>query len=297
MGVISNIFGFVLNHIYLLVQNYGLAIILFSVLLKIVLLPLSINEQVTRRKTAKIQGQAREIEKKYKNDPQRKHQEVMALWKREKFNPLLGCMGPLVQMVLILAIFFLVRNPLTYMRNIDAYEIEEFREVVIAAEGEDFIDGRFAEVSLVRYARSQGYTDSPFYINMDFLGLDLSNVPSEDWANPAVHIIPGLVVLATSVSMKLTMSMNQKKQVNKEIVLDKDGNPEKQEPDLTQQMSRNMMWMMPIMMIIVCFNAPLGLSLYWLLNSILMITVILILNKVLFSKEDKEEIEGGEENG
>ena len=289
MGVISSVFGFILNHIYILVQNYGLAIILFSILLKIVLLPLSINEQVTRRKTARIQGKAREIEKKYKNDPQRKHQEVMALWKREKFNPLFGCMGPLVQMILIMAIFFLVRSPLTYMRHIDAAEIENFRNVVIEEEGEDFIDGRFAEVSLVRYARNQGYTDSPFYINMDFLGLDLSNVPSEDWMNPAVHIIPGLVVLATTVSMKLTMSMNQKRQEKKEIVLDKDGNPEKQEPDLTQQMSRNMMWMMPFMMILVCFNAPLGLSLYWFINNILMITVILILNKVLFSKEEIEE--------
>jgi len=281
----------------MLIQNYGLAIILFSILLKIVLLPLSINEQVTRRKTAKIQGQAREIEKKYKNDPQKKHQEVMALWKRENFNPLFGCMGPLVQMLIILSIFFLVRNPLTHMRQIDPAEIERFEQVVIEAEGDDFRGGAFSEISLVRYARNQGYTDSPFYINMDFLGLDLSNVPSEDWMNPAVHIIPGLVVVATAVSMKLTMSMNQKRQGKKEIVLDKDGNPEKQEPDLTQQMSRNMMWMMPFMMIMVCFNAPLGLSLYWFINSVLMITVILILNKVLFAKEDKEEIEEGEKNG
>jgi len=278
----------------MLVQNYGLAIILFSILLKVVILPVTIKEQIVRRKTAKIQGQVKEIQKKYKKDPQKMHRETMDLYKKEKMNPFSGCMPAIIQMVLIFAMFMLVRSPLTYMRDIDDYTLQNITEEIRYELGDDAISPRFPEISIIRYVNSVGDTDSELYIDMRFLGLDLSNTPIEDFRNPTVYIIPAMFVVSSMISMKLVMSINQKSQAKKEVVLDKDGNPEKPEPDMMMQMSKNMMWMMPILTVGIVFNAPLGLALYWLTNNILMITVILILNKILSSREEKEN--GGQED-
>lgn len=83
----ANIFGYVLNFIYGIVNNYGVAIILFTILLKLIMLPISIKQQKTMKKSAKIQGQVKEIQDKYKNDPTRMNQEVMDLYKKENMSP------------------------------------------------------------------------------------------------------------------------------------------------------------------------------------------------------------------
>ena len=83
----ANIFGYVLNFIYNIIQNYGLAIILFSILIKLVLLPLSIKQQKTMKKSAKIQEEVKAIQDKYKNNPEKLNQETLALYKRENMSP------------------------------------------------------------------------------------------------------------------------------------------------------------------------------------------------------------------
>ena len=83
----ANIFGYILNFIYGIVNNYGLAIILFTILLKLIILPISIKQQKTMKKSSKIQVKVKEIQDKYKNDPVRMNQEVMNLYKEENMSP------------------------------------------------------------------------------------------------------------------------------------------------------------------------------------------------------------------
>lgn len=83
----ANFFGYALNFIYGIVNNYGVAIILFTILLKLIMLPISIKQQKTMKKSAKIQGQVKDIQEKYKNDPTRMNQEVMDLYKKENMSP------------------------------------------------------------------------------------------------------------------------------------------------------------------------------------------------------------------
>ena len=103
MGSVSNLFGYALNFIYEMIQNYGLAIILFSVLLKIILLPFSIKQQKTMKKTAELQVKVKEIQEKYKNDQMKLNQEIMDLYKKENMSPLSGCLPSIIQIILLLA--------------------------------------------------------------------------------------------------------------------------------------------------------------------------------------------------
>ena len=149
MGSISNLFGYILNFIYELVQNYGLAIIIFSVLLKLILLPLSIKQQKTMKKTAKIQAKVKELQEKYKNDQLRMNQEMMDLYKKENMSPFSGCLSSIIQILLLLAIFGLVRSPLTYMKKVDMDTINNYKTEM--QQNEKTISASYPEISILKY--------------------------------------------------------------------------------------------------------------------------------------------------
>ena len=126
MSLLANLFGYVLNFLYNLVNNYGVAIILFCVVLKLITLPISIKQQKTMKKSAKIQAKMQEIQEKYKNDQVRMNQEMLDVYKQEKMSPFSGCLSSIVQIIVFLAVFYLVRSPLTFMKKVDPEIISNF---------------------------------------------------------------------------------------------------------------------------------------------------------------------------
>ena len=295
MGSISSLFGYILNFIYELVKNYGLAIIIFSVLLKLVLLPLSIKQQKTMKKTAKIQKKVKELQEKYKNDQMKMNQEMMDLYKRENLSPFSGCLSSIIQIVLLFAMFGLVRSPLTYMKKIDTDTLNNYVVEIKQEVGENSISRNYPQISILKYVTTHKTEEDPLYINMDFFGLDLSNIPQENWQDWTVYIIPVLYVLTTMISMKITTKMTSADTKKEDIIEikneeDKDKNKDK-EPDpqdMAAQMNKSMSWFMPIMSVSIAIIAPLGLALYWLVNNILMIAERLIINKCLKSEEEEQ---------
>lgn len=288
MGSVSNLFGYALNFIYEMIQNYGLAIILFSVLLKLILLPFSIKQQKTMKKTAELQVKVKEIQEKYKNDQMKLNQEIMDLYKKENMSPLSGCLPSIIQIILLLAMFGLVRNPLTYMKKIDTATIENYKNEIIQEVGENSISKSYPEISIVKYVNENKEKSDIAYINMEFLGLDLSSIPQENYSDLKVFIIPVLYVLTSMISMKISTNTPQKKDKDKEIIKEesKEVKKEQEELDMAAQMSKSMSWFMPIMAVSISLIAPLGLALYWLVNNILMIFERLVLNKILDSKKE-----------
>ena len=119
-------FGYVLNFIYNLINNYGFAIILFTIFVKLLLLPISIKQQRTMKKSAKLQEQVKAIQFKYKNDSQKMNQEMMNLYKSEQMSPFSGCLSAIVQIILLLSVFYLVRSPLTFMKQVPKETIENY---------------------------------------------------------------------------------------------------------------------------------------------------------------------------
>lgn len=290
MASISSLFGYILNFIYEMIQNYGLAIIIFSILLKLILLPLSIKQQKTMKKSAKIQVKMKDIQEKYKNDPTKMNQEMMDLYKKENMSPFSGCLSAILQIVLLFAMFGLVRNPLTYMKKIDSTTIENYKAEMQQELGENSISTTYPEISVLKYVNNYKTTEDPLYINTNFFGLDLSNIPQENWKDPTVYIIPILYVITSIISMRITTNMTNKKEDNKIIEIEKNENKEKEESpeDMAMQMNKSMSWFMPVMAVSVSIIAPLGLALYWLVNNILMIAERLILNKFLKSEEEEQ---------
>ena len=119
---------------------------------------------------------------------------------------------------------------------------------------------------------------------MNFLGLDLSKVPSQNFSDPKVYILPILYVITSVLSIKITNNMQGKKKKKTVEVLDKSENPEEQSMESMEQMTKSMNYMVPIMSISIAFIAPLGLALYWFVSNLLMILERVITDK-FFNKE------------
>lgn len=290
----ANIFGYILEWIYLLVKNYGLAIIIFSVLVKIVMLPISIRQQKTMKKNEKIQKELKILQIKHKGNPERLNQETMELYKRENVNPFGGYFTIIIQFILLISMFYLVKSPLTYMQKIDNNVIENKIVEIKKVNGEDSISQGYPEMSVIKYLKQNNDTENQMYINMDFLGLDLSKVPQENFGDWKVFVIPVLYVISSILSIKLTTNMTNKKKEKKEkneekALLTEENKAEMDQEEMAAQMNKSMSLMMPILSVSVSLIAPLGLALYWLINNIIMMIERLMLNK-LFSKEEEENV-------
>jgi len=276
----ANMFGYVLNFLYSFVENYGLAIILFTILIRIVLIPLTYKQQITMRKSAKIQEKLKKIQEKYKSNPEKFNQETIELYKKENMSPFSGCFSAIVQIVLLLSVFYLVSSPLTYMKKVDTEVINQYKDEIKVQQGE----GQGSYYPEINIIKEKGSTDEQVSINMEFVGLDLSTVPTADLSNWKVYIIPVLYVISSIISMRISTNMAKKK---KEEVSE---TTENTEMDTMERMNKNMMLFMPIMSVMISFIAPLGLALYWLMNNILMILERIIITKHLDAKEDTKNV-------
>lgn len=290
----ANTFGYLLVIFYNLINNYGLAIILFTIFIKLVLLPLSIKQQKTMKKSAKLQEKMKVIQFKYKNDSEKMNQEMMNLYKSENMSPFSGCLTSIIQIILLLSIFYLVRSPLTYMEKIPTEDINKYVGQ-LQEEGKE-VSNVYPEIDIIReydYLKEKNPNDENIdkaNLEMNFLGLDLSKIPQQNITDYTVYIIPILYIISSFISIRMTTSMQEKQRKEKQLIDGKTGEEESEdkkenEMDAIMQSNKMMSWMMPIMSISIAFVAPLGLALYWLVSNILMIAERLVLDKIIKTEE------------
>ncbi len=306
MGTIANLFGYVLNFLYNWLQNYGFAIILFTILLKAIMLPISIKQQKAMKKSQKLQDEINKINLKFKNNPEMIQRETLELYKREKVSPFSGCLSSILQLIIFISVFYLVSRPLTYMKKVDASLINNYEQIV--TEQNDNQKLNYPEIAIIEYVNKMDLSDgqdnleqkkeeyNQLHLNMNFFGLDLSMVPSQNYKDIKVFIIPALYVIITFVNIKITNNMtnNKKKNENdvktlaeKNDVSDDNkktssDNDESMEDSLNQ-MTRSMNYTIPIMSVAIALIAPLGLSLYWLVSNVLQ-----MLERFIITRVDKE---------
>lgn len=280
MSFLANLFGYLLNFIYGIVNNYGTAIIIFSIIVRLILLPISIKQQRTMKKTAKIQEKLKQLQFKYKNNPEQLSKETMELYKSEKMSPFSGCLSAIIQLLLLLSVFFMVQSPLTYMKKVDKDVIEQYKQEISENNSQEN-RSVYPEIEIIR---KKGSIDDKVSINMNFLGLDLSSVPISNVSDPRVYIIPVFYVVSSIISIKISNNMNIQQKKKEEDGEEKENN----ELDAIAQANKNMLYFMPIMSVSIALIAPLGLALYWLMSNVLMIVERLLINKFIVEKEEED---------
>lgn len=253
---LCNILGFILKALYDLVQNYGVAIILFSVIFKLALLPLTISQQRTTEKTAKLQDKMKEIQDRYKNDPEKANEAIMKIYKEEKINPLGGCFSAIIQIILIFAMFYLVKSPLTFMLKLPEEQINAYVEE-LKQEGTNIKENdAYKEIYIIK----SGKLSTENNINMNFLGINLSDIPKENFNDIKVLIIPALYVLTSFLSLRYSTAQLNKKKKETEKTNDNKTDKENSLEDTMQMNNKMMSLMMPLLSVSIAIIAPLRIS-------------------------------------
>jgi len=287
MGVISRALGQILVFIYenLAFESYGLAIILFTIFVKLLLLPLTIKQYKSSMKMQEIQPLIREIQRKYKNDPQMQNQELLKVYQEHNFSPTSGCLLALIQLPIMVSLYYVIREPLTYMFNMTKDQIEALvNELNQAANGLSQINMKSIYYQIEAALRS-GKLD--VVENIGFIKFDLGKIPKLNFTEDVATylpllLIPILAVLATYFSSKLMMMRTQSV---KDSANSKNSKNQKQD-DMSASMNKSMMWIAPIMTGIISFQAPAALGLYWLTSNVFQIIQEFIINKFIMKKKE-----------
>ncbi len=278
LSYIPKFLGLILNFIFenIAFKNYGLAIIIFTVFIKFILLPLTIKQFKSTAQMQEIQPIIKELQRKYKNDTAKLNEEMMKVYAEHKYNPASGCLPMLVQLPILFSLIYVVGQPLTYMLNKSATEVKALLDTVPEALR---IKGIYSQIGAINYHK---------IIDMDFFGFDLGLVPT--WRPDILFgsqmaqylpllLIPVLSVVTTLVSSKLMMIGTMKR--NSSNGETKDG-----AQDMSVAMQKNMMFIAPLMTLWVSFQFPAGLGLYWLVGNVFQIFQQLYLNKYILNKKE-----------
>lgn len=300
---IANLFGYLMNFIYGIVQNYGIAIIIFTILTKLLLLPLTRKQQKSLEKAQELQPLVQELQRKYGNDQQKFTEEYQKLLKEKNMTMMsgMGCSGCLLQLLqipIIFGMFYMMMNPLTNILKLDETEIEKYKQEVQqikvteaveelnktadlytekelqdlikkAEETDYFANNRYYQIEIMKYKN---------LVNMDFFGLNLCDITLRNKENIVLWIIPILSVIFTFITTRLTApnKQNDDKKAKAEDKAMVPSNDELPMPDM-----RMMNLMMPFMTGYIAVIVPQGVGLYWVTSNIIGVIQQLILKKKL----------------
>lgn len=278
-GFLAVPLGWILKVIYLLVQNYGFALLLFTLVARLLLLPLNFKQQKSMVQMNLIKPKLDAIQKQYANNQQKMSEETMKAYKKYGINPAAGCLPLLIQFPILFALYDVIRRPLTYMWRAPAEEITKLIEKFKIASPEN-VNG---QIELAKKLFDAGHE---WGINFNFLGLDLSMTPKLDLSSPTLGIsliwlVPIIAALTTWLSSKLmNVGMDkEKKEENSKPVSTRPPRPGEKKTDSTAQTANTMTNIMPFMTLWFAFIVPAGLGLYWIAGNLIQIAQQYIVNR------------------
>ncbi len=308
--IITRPMGFIIDFIYDLVQNYGFAIIIFTILIKLILMPLAIKSQKAMRKQQKLQPFMAELNKKYANDKEKLQAETMKLYKENNISMTGGCLPLLIQFPILIGLYRVIQKPLTYLLGVDfavTDAITKATEIVAKMKTQyPAIIGKLADTPIEQIVKNSqiqlstwsgivnGATD-PWVVNFGFLGLDLSVIPSVSlsyilsgqFANldrVLLILIPIIAMLTTWLSMRQSQKMTQ--MPDNQAAAD---NP-------AASMGKSMNIMMPIMTGFFSFTLPSGLGLYWIVSNLMQMFQQYIIDLYFKKKGDDFDVKLPDKN-
>ena len=312
LNAIAKPFGMLMLWLYEFLNNYGLAVILFALIVKLILLPFMMKSKRGTMRTQSLQPVLKELEKRHGANKQKYNEEVQKLYREEKINPMGGCLWSLIPFPILLALYQAIRFPLTIMMRVPQEHVDKggaLYELLQSNGYQEWFSGRFTaqmEAGYGQIAMSQFITEKWDTLQADFvaisdrirtldygfLGLDLGAVPQWkiwqfDFSGPAetwlpkvgLFLIPVIAAALTLWQSIITQKMNPQ--------------PESTDPSQqgTQASMKTMTYMMPLMTLFFAFAMPAALGLYWIASTGFSMIQDIVLTKYYQKVMKKESAE------
>ena len=292
-------FAWLVRLFYDLTNSYGVALILFTLVIKLIMLPFQMKSKKSMMRMSRVSGQMQELQKRYAKNQAKLQEEMQKLYEEEGVNPMSGCLWSFLPLPILMALYSIIRQPITHFMMLSKDVLQTVVQSVADA-GVDLTnivmmdkatgapalkDGlyqmaAYGQINLVKAVQEMGLStpDGWFNVNYKFLGLDLTATPWEyvksftfTWAVIGVILIPILAGLSQFVFSKLTMKTQP-------------------QADAAGGASmKSMMYMMPLFSVYIAFIMPAALGVYWIAQSVFSLIQEAILNKTLSAKMEAEE--------
>jgi len=309
MDFIAVPFGYLLELLYRFAGDYGLSLILFSIVVKLILAPLTAKSKKSSMKMSRLTPRLKLIQEKYANDPQKQNEAMQALYKSEGVSMGGGCLWSLIPLLIIFPLFDVIRDPMVYMLHIakndattivkliqDAGLIESTSAYgkMVAAQFIPQVLPQIKEAGIVLNEVQQAG------INFMFLGIDMAATPtwnfwssafwSGGWAVLGAFLLPVASAGVQLLSMAITMKVNNSLVTNEKGIRDEETAKESQ----VNKTSKTMMWVGPIMSLLIGFGYPAALSVYWLAQGVISMIIDIVLTlkyRKIYDAEDAERLQ------
>lgn len=285
--VIAKPFGMLLLWLYNLAQNYGVAIFLFALVVKLILLPFQMKSTKSMMRMTALNPQVEALKKRHEGNPQRLQQETSKLYKEEHVNPMSGCLWALLPYPILLALWRAIRFPLTTMMGVTQGLVSEGGAIYskLAELGFDlgangaYLQLQESEFITRHFADFSGLSDRLVPINYEFLGLNMAATPSVTfwtngltWAAFGLFLIPLVSAGLSYLQMKVSTAMNPAAQQG-------------------QQQMKSLNFISPLISLWFGFSMPATMGIYWIFTSLLALVQEIILNRFYGKKLQAEQAE------
>ncbi len=288
LTTIAKPFGWLLMFIYELVTNYGLAVIIFALIVKLILLPFGMKSKKGTMKMARFQPRMKELEKKYEGNQRKYQEEVQKLYKEEKVSPTSGCLWTLIPFPILIALYQAIRMPLTVMMNVGAEAYTKIQEVLsnmgfTTAVSEAYVELAQSQFISENFSAFAGITEKLSHIDYSFLGMNLADVPKWNfmfkmepgealWPQLGIFLLPIISAVLSYLTSKISQKMN----------------PTQADPAQGGSM-KMMTLMMPLISLWIGFVMPAALCVYWIASSAFSLLQEIWLTKRYNKILDKED--------
>ena len=260
-------FAWVLRTFYELTGSYGWALVLFTIVVKLITLPFQMKSKKSMMRMNLFQPKIKEIQTKYANNPQKMNDEIQMLYAKEGVNPMSGCLWSFLPFPILIALYSIIRQPLSRFMMLSKDVVTEITTLATTlGYNAELVRKGYEEIGLAKFisdnfADFSGKFDGLLNVNYNFLGLDLTVMPGDVWKDfftggwPVIGVvlIPFISGALSFLQSKVSMSGN----------IAAEGN------DAAARSNRMMMWMMPLMSLWIGFTLPAALGVYWIVNSLL----------------------------
>ena len=271
--LISTPFGYVMRFIYEFVGNYALSLFLFALLVKVLMIPMTIKQKKSMLEQQRIQPMIQKIQKTYARDQRRMQEEMQNLYDREGISPMAGCGTMLLAFPILIGLYGVIIQPLTYFMQVNADQIAEIARILsydTASAGYHF-QIELASIIYEHFDKVAHVAES--LMRVDFSLGPISMAAKPEFSQPGILWLLPIVSAATSYLMSwMTQKMNPMQNANAQA----------------QSTNKTMMLMMPLMSLWFGFILPVGLSFYWICNNVLAIVQELFMN--IWTKKQMEKM-------
>ena len=289
LQIIMTPFSWLLRVFCELFNSYGIALILFTIIIKIILFPLNLKGKKGMIKMSLVSGQLRELQKRYGNDRERYNREVQKFYAENKVSPTGGCLWSLLPLLILWPLYAIIRRPFRYMMGLSDTAITSVATALdwTGVMGSEYLSGA-NELTLASMLNSGNLAaaeaaagGSLFIINFSFLGLDLSQIPTlQFWQNGVSWGSIGLFLMPIFSAGMSLLSMIVSQKTNRM-------NRSQEQDQAAASTNRTMMIISPVISLWIGYSMPAGLCIYWIANSLLGMVQELLAGRIL--RKDYEQ--------